>query len=76
LQNLKFLFDMIQEFYIISFIFLSLNIFLAVRLNVISLVLNYKHILNNTINVKLSFGATLIGNYCKQHCNVNINKLN
>jgi hypothetical protein len=67
---------MTKEFYINSFIFLSLNFFLADRLNVISLVLNYKHILNNIINVKLGFSATLIGKYCKQHCYVNIHKLN
>jgi hypothetical protein len=64
------------KFYIISFIFLCLNIFLAVRLNVISLVVNYKHILNKIKNVTLGFSATLYGNYCKQHCNVNIIKLN
>ena len=67
---------MIKEFYIISFIFLSLNIFLAVRFNVISLVINCNHFLNNIINLKLGLNATLSGNYCKQHCNVNINKLN
>jgi hypothetical protein len=55
------------EFYIISFIFLFLNIFLAVRLNVISTVLNYKHILNKTSNLKLDFSATLNANYCNQH---------
>jgi hypothetical protein len=67
---------MIKEFYINSFIFLTINFFLAVRLNVISLVLNYKNIIHNTINVIFGSSVTISGNYCNQHCNVNINKLN
>lgn len=63
------------EFYIILFTFSFLNIFLALRLHAASLVLN-KQVENNIINVKLGFNATLRGNYCKQHCNVNMNKLN
>lgn len=43
-------------------------------LNATSLVLN-KQVENNIINVKLGFSGTLGGNYRKQHCNVNTNKL-
>lgn len=62
------------EFYIILFTFSFLNIFLALRLNATSRVLN-KQVENNIINVKLGFSATLEANYRNQHCNVNINKL-
>jgi len=62
------------EFYIILFTFSFLNIFLALTLNTTSLVL-IKKVENNIINVKLGFSATLRGNSCKQHCNVNMNKL-
>lgn len=67
---------MTKEFYIISFILLSLNIFSAVSLNVISLVLNCKHILNSIINLTLGFSATLRENYCEQHCTINMYTLN
>jgi hypothetical protein len=58
---------MTKEFYIISFIFLFSNFFLAVKLNVISIVLNYKHISNSIINLKLGFSTTLKANCSNQH---------
>jgi hypothetical protein len=46
---------MTKEFYTISFIFLLLNIFLAIRLHVISMVINYKQILNKVIYLKQNY---------------------
>lgn len=59
------------KLYTISFIFLFLNIVLALRSNVICIAINYKNFLASTIKLKFDFSKTVRTNYYNQYPIVN-----